>query len=126
MEKEEFEGLKIGDHVWKFEIDFSTTGKIIMNLIAELEVIKKEYQSQQYIGFNIVKVECGTSLREGMKINYGSNQYYHVSRLFKNYNEGVDYWNSAIRNEEDRITSVYQDRVKKLQRKLKKKRSCCG
>ena len=44
-----------------------------------------------------------------------------ISELFKDYNDGVDHWNSVVNNELDRLTSYYEESTKRVKGKLLKK-----
>ena len=119
MTQEEYSALKEGDKVWLFAINFnigSLHGTLGMGLIAELEKRDKEDE------FDVIQVKKGTSTKAGriMRIGKWSDPSRH--ELFKDYNEGVDYWNSVVHNEVDRLTSKYEQAIKRVKGKLLKKK----
>ena len=113
MTQEEYNGLKQGDRVWCFRINFNTTlyGTLSVGLIAELE--KTDGNS-----FRVIRVKKGTSTKTG-RIMYVYS--YQAHELFKNYNDGLDYWNSVVHNEVDRLTHYFEEAVKRANEKLLKK-----
>ena len=113
------ETLKEGDHVWCFKISFSHRslyGTLSVGLIAELERAKKEDE------FRVTQVKKGTSMKAGKTIKAGVWGSVSLAELFKDYSEEVQYWNSVVQNEIDRLTSNYEQAVKRVEgKKLKTK-----
>ena len=114
MSKEEYSALKIGDKVWLFDIEFSVHGNLYYNMIAKLEKLEGKDR------FKILDVKMGSSFKPG------DTQYLpewkHSVKMFKDYNEGVDYWNSIILNKIDYMTSIYEKMIKRAKSKLLKKK----
>ena len=114
------ETLKEGDHVWCFKISFnlgSLYGTLAVGLIAELEKTEKEDE------FRVIQVKKGTSMKAGKTIKAGGWGSVSLAELFKDYDEGVQYWNSVVQNEIDRLTSNYEQAVKRVEgKKLKTKK----
>lgn len=113
MSREEYEGLKEGDHVWVFTIEFSDSnrGNVTLALIAELMLTNKLQER-----FNVLQVKLGTSLRVGGTTFLGRR--FGWINLFKTYEEGKEDWNSQIRNFEDKVTSDYQIAIKNIRKRL--------
>ena len=111
------ETLKVGDRVWCFKISFSLGslyGTLAVGLIAELEKTEKEDE------FRVIQVKKGTSMKAGKTIKAGVWGSVSSTELFKDYNEGIQYWNSVVQNEIDRLTSNYEQAVKRVEGKLLK------
>lgn len=117
MTQEEYSALKEGDKVWYFKISFSRTlyGNLAVGLIAELEKTKDEDR------FKVIQVKKGTSTKVGRVISAGDWGSIRLAELFKDYNDGIDYWNSVVHNEVDRLTHYFEDAVKHVEGKLLKK-----
>ena len=112
MSLEEYNGLKPGDHVWVSKVIFSDTGTNTLGLLAELVKIGKDE-------FKVVKVEKGTSLKEGRVVTSG---YYSFSypNLFKSRKDAIEHWNNVIYNTLDRLTSKYEQTMKRVKKKILK------
>ena len=117
MTPAEYKELKPGDHVWCFSIYFNETlfGTLGLGLIAELE--KREGGD----AFNVIQVKKGSSLKAGKIVTIRNWSSPSIPELFKNYNDGVDHWNSVVNNELDRLTSYYEESTKRVKGKLLKK-----
>lgn len=111
--------LKEGDQVWCFKISFSIGtlyGTLSVGLIAKLERAEKKNE------FRVIQVKKGTSMKAGKTIKAGVLGSVSLTELFKDYNEGVQHWNSVVQNEIDRLTSNYEQAVKRVEgKKLKTK-----
>ena len=114
MSTEEFDALKEGDIVWYFELTLSTAGNVSRQLVAKLEKRKDK-------SFYVVQVEKGTSWREGRVVSLWLGEINH--HLFKTYNDGIDYWNSVLLNNIDRLTSKYEQAMKRIKGKLLEKKN---
>ena len=79
MNKESYENLKPGDHVWVCRLRFSTAGNLSLSLLAELE--KQESKDV----FKVVKVEKGTSLKAGNEVKGDSYYTFYASALYKTH-----------------------------------------
>lgn len=117
MTPAEYKELKPGDHVWCFSIYFNGTlfGTLGLGLIAELE--KRDEEDE----FNVIQVKKGSSLKAGKIMTIRKWSSPSISELFKDYNDGVDHWNSVVNNELDRLTSYYEESTKRVKGKLLKK-----
>ena len=115
MSLEEYNGLKPGDHVWVSKVIFSDTGTNTLGLLAELVKIESKNQEK----FKVVKVEKGTSLKEGRVVISG---YYTFSfpNVFKSRKDAIDHWNNIIYNTLDRLTSKYEQTMKRVKKKILK------
>ena len=118
MSKEEYDELKPGDCVWCFMISFcgSLHGTLANGFIAELEKTKLDDK------FEVIQVKKGTKLRVGNIMTVGCWGCAAIEEIFKDYNDGVDYWNSVVRNEVDRLTHYFEEAVKRVNGKILKKR----
>jgi len=121
MEKEEFEKLVIGDTVYIFRLDISSHSAVTFGLILKLELTSKdEFTTKRVIsagrgrllkiGDTIQKVAAGVVWVNSRRISY--------INFFKDYNEGVEYWNQCLREAEDRLTYEYEKKKKKLLKRL--------
>ena len=115
MSLEEYNGLKPGDHIWVSKVMFSDTGTNTLGLLAELVKIESKNQEK----FKVVKVEKGTSLKEGRVVISG---YYTFSfpNVFKSRKDAIDHWNNVIYNTLDRLTSKYEQAMKRVKKKILK------
>ena len=114
MSKEEFDALKEGDIVWYFELILSTAGNVSRQIVAKLEKRKDK-------SFYVVQVKRGTSWREGRVVSLWLGEINH--HLFKTYNDGIDYWNSVLLDNIDRLTSKYEQAMKRIKGKLLEKKN---
>jgi len=112
MTKEEYNGLKPGDHVWVSKVSFSDRGTMTLGLFAELEKEKGG-------GFLVVKVEKGTTLKEGRSVcaTYWSSPFGY-SDLHKTRKDALESWNRNIYNTIDRLTSTYEQTIKRIRKKI--------
>ena len=108
MEKEE---IKVGDRVWVSRVLFSDHGKMTLGLFAELEKEEKEER------FLVVKVEKGTTLKEGYSVCTGWSSFYY-SDLHKTRKDALESWNRNIYNTIDRLTSTYEQTIKRIKKKI--------
>ena len=113
MSLEEYNGLKPGDHIWVSKVMFSDTGTNTLGLLAELVKIESKNKDE----FKVVKVEKGTSLKEDRVVTSG---YYTFSfpNVFKSRKDAIDHWNNVIYNTLDRLTSKYEQTVKRVKKKI--------
>jgi hypothetical protein len=105
MEKEE---IKVGDHVWVSKVLFSNRGRMTLGLFAELEKEEKEES------FLVVKVENGTTLKEGESVCPG----WSSSDLYKTRKDALESWNRDIYNTIDSLTSTYEQTIKRIRKKI--------
>jgi hypothetical protein len=112
MDKESYENLKPGDHVWVCRLRFSTAGNSSMSLLAELEKLESRDL------FKVVKVEKGTSLKAGKEVKGDSYYTFYASALYKTRGDAVEEWNKAVYNTIDRLTSAYETKMKQLKKKI--------
>ena len=115
MSLEEYNRLKPGDHIWVSKVIFSDTGTNTLGLLAELVKIESKNKEE----FKVVKVEKGTSLKEDRVVTSG---YYTFSfpNVFKSRKDAIDHWNNVIYNTLDRLTSKYEQTLKRVKKKLLK------
>ena len=110
MRKEE---IKVGDHVWVSSVLFSDSGRMTLGLFAELE---KEEKDERFL---VVKVEKGTTLKEGRSVHTGWNTF-RYSDLHKTRKDALESWNRNIYNTIDRLTSTYEQTMKQIKKKIMK------
>jgi hypothetical protein len=110
MTKEE---IKVGDHVWVSRVIFSDHGTMTLGLFAELE---KEEKADRFL---VVKVENGTTLKEGRSVcaTYWSSPFGY-SDLHKTRKDALESWNRNIYNTIDRLTSTYEQTMKRVKKKI--------
>ena len=106
MTKEE---IKVGDHVWVSKVSFSNHGTMSLGLFAELEKEEKEGS------FLVVKVEKGTTLKEGRSVCIGWIGY---PDLHKTRKDALESWNREIYNTIDRLTFTYELMMKRIKKKI--------
>jgi hypothetical protein len=112
MEKEEYDKLNPGDHVWVCKLRFSTAGTLTLSMLAELEKI------EGMDNFKVVKVERGTSLREGKEVKGNSYYTFYISSIYKTRKDAIKEWNKNIYNTIDRLTSTYEQTMKRIKKKI--------
>jgi hypothetical protein len=112
MTKEEYNGLKPGDHVWVSKVLFSDRGTMTLGLFAELE---KEEKANSFL---VVKVEKGTTLKEGRSVCTSWIVGYRY--LHKTRKDALESWNRNIYNTIDRLTSTYEQTMKRVKKKILK------
>ena len=115
MSLEEYNELKPGDHVWVSRVMFSDTGTNTLGLLAELVKIESENKDK----FKVVKVEKGTSLREDGIVTSGYYSF-NYPNVFKSRKDAIDHWNNVIYNTLDRLTSKYEQTMKRVKKKILK------
>ena len=113
MSLEEYNELKPGDHVWVSRVMFSDTGTNTLGLLAELVKIESENKDK----FKVVKVEKGTSLREDGIVTSGYYSF-NYPNVFKSRKDAIDHWNNVIYNTLDRLTSKYEQTMKRVKKKI--------
>ena len=113
MSLEEYNGLKPGDHVWVSRVMFSDTGTNTLGLLAELVKIESKNKDE----FKVVKVEKGTSLREDGIVTSGYYSF-NYPNVFKSRKDAIDHWNNVIYNTLDRLTSKYEQTMKRVKKKI--------
>ena len=112
MEKEEYDKLNPGDHVWVCRLRFSLGGNSSLSLLAELEKLESKDV------FKVVKVEKGTSLKVGKEVKGDSYYSFYASALYKTRKEAIEKWNREVYNTIDRLTSTYETKMKQLKKKI--------
>ena len=115
MSLEEYNGLKPGDHVWVSRVMFSDTGTNTLGLLAELVKIESKNKDE----FKVVKVEKGTSLKEDWTVTSGYYSF-NYPNVFKSRKDAIDHWNNVIYNTLDRLTSKYEQTMKRVKKKILK------
>ena len=115
MRLEEYNGLKPGDHVWVSRVMFSDTGTNTPGLLAELVKIESKNKDE----FKVVKVEKGTSLKEDWVVTSGYYSF-NYPNVFKTRKDAVEHWNNVIYNTLDRLTSKYEQTMKRVKKKILK------
>ena len=113
MSLEEYNGLKPGDHVWVSKVMFSDTGTNTLGLLAELVKIESKNKDE----FKVVKVEKGTSLREDGIVTSGYYSF-NYPNVFKSRKDAIEHWNNVIYNTLDRLTSKYEQTMKRVKKKI--------
>ena len=111
MSLEEYTGLKPGNHIWVSKVMFSDSGTNTLGLLAEL--VKIEGKDE----FRVLKVEKGTTLREDRIVNLGYYSF-NYPNAFKTRKDAVEHWNNVIYNTLDRLTSNYEQTIKRVKNKL--------
>ena len=107
------EDIKVGDHVWVSRVLFSEHGTMTLGLFAELEKEEKEDR------FLAVKVEKGTTLKEGRSVCPGWRTFGYPD-LHKTRKDALESWNQNIYNTIDRLTSKYEQTIKRVKKKILK------
>ncbi len=107
MTREEFLKAEIGTRFWIFSITFGKTGRLINGLIVEVE----KFDDRRV---KAIKVEKGSSVKPGNLLRFSD----YETESVKTREDGVEYWNSVVRNESDRIESKYQKLMKNINSKL--------
>ena len=113
MSLEEYNELKPGDHVWVSKVMFSDTGTNTLGLLAELVKIESKNKDE----FKVVKVEKGTSLREDGIVTSGYYSF-NYPNVFKSRKDAIEHWNNVIYNTLDRLTSKYEQTMKRVKKKI--------
>ena len=107
------EDIKVGDHVWVSKVLFSEHGTMTLGLFAELE---KEKKADDFL---VVKVEKGTTLKEGRSVCIGWSSFRYQD-LHKTRKDALESWNQNIYNTIDRLTSNYEQTMKRVKKKILK------
>ena len=107
------EDIKVGDHVWVSRVLFSEHGTMTLGLFAELE---KEKKADDFL---VVKVEKGTTLKEGRSVCIGWSSFRYQD-LHKTRKDALESWNQNIYNTIDRLTSKYEQTIKRVKKKILK------
>jgi len=108
ISRKELEDLEIGKTIWYSEIKFGPVGGLSYNVFAKLEKINIKY-------FKVIFVEQGDSFRTGNLIF--TTQLYPPS-VFNTREEGLDHWNSIVYNTIDKLTHEYENRIRRVKKKL--------
>ena len=116
MEKEEFSKLKPGDHIWVSKVMFSDSGTNTLGLLAELVKIEGKHGEDK---FKVLKVEKGTTLKEDGIVTSGYYSF-NYPNAFKTRKDAIDHWNNVIYNTLDRLTSKYEQTMKRVKKKILK------
>ena len=116
MSLEEYNGLKPGDHVWVSKVMFSNSGTNTIGLLAELVKIEGKHGKDE---FKVLKVEKGTTLREDGIVTSGYYSF-NYPNVFKSRKDAIDHWNNVIYNTLDRLTSKYEQTMKRVKKKILK------
>jgi hypothetical protein len=114
MTKEEYNGLKPGDHIWISKVMFSNSGTNTLGLLAELVKIEGKRGKDE---FKVLKVEKGTTLREDSIVNSGYYSF-NYPNAFKTRKDAIEHWNKVIYNTIDRLTSTYEQTMKRVKKKI--------
>ena len=116
MSLEEYNGLKPGDHIWVSKVMFSDSGTNTLGLLAELVKIKGKHGKDE---FKVLKVEKGTTLKEDGIVTSGYYSFYYPN-AFKTRKDAIEHWNNVIYNTLDRLTSNYEQTMKRVKKKILK------
>ena len=116
MSLEEYNGLKPGDHIWVSRVMFSDSGTNTLGLLAELVKIEGKHGKDE---FKVLKVEKGTTLRENGIVTTGYYSF-NFPNAFKTRKDAIEYWNNVIYNTLDRLTSNYEQTIKRVKKKILK------
>lgn len=114
MDKEEFRKLEIGDLVYLFKLEISLHYHVNLGIAAEL---KKIGNSE----FKVLRVLNGKTLRPGEEVTIDDTNWrsrYKEYNLFGKLEDGVEWWNSKIRNADDGLTSEYEKKKRTLNKRL--------
>ena len=114
MTQEDFSELKPGDHIWVSIVKFSDSGTNTLGLLAELVKIEEKHGEDK---FKVLKVEKGTTLREDRVVTSGY-YYFNYSNAFKTRKDAIEHWNNVIYNTLDRLTSNYEQTIKRVKKKI--------
>ena len=101
------EELKVGDHVWVSKLSFSDRGNMTLGLFAELEKVEGANR------FRVVKVEKGTSLKKGGFCSLSG-------KFYRTREDAIESWNRNLYNTIDRLTSEYEQTIKRVKKKILK------
>jgi uncharacterized protein YsxB (DUF464 family) len=112
MSLEEYNGLKPGNHIWVSRVMFSDSGTNTLGLLAELVKIEENK-------FKVLKVEKGTTLKEDMVVTSGYHTF-NYPNAFKTRKDAIEHWNNVIYNTLDRLTSKYEQTIKRVKKKILK------
>lgn len=110
LSNQEILDLKPGDHVWLVNLKYSSSGRIIRKIFAELE--KNDLKSSYM--FKTIRVFKGTALRE-------NEQYYYCHDdgfFFKKIDDGIEYWNYSINHQIEKIESQAETKIKSLKKNI--------
>jgi len=109
LSNQEVLDLKPGDHVWLVNLEYSSSGRIIRKIFAELEKIDIKSSCM----FKTIRVFKGTALRE-------NEQYYcHYNDVFfKKIDDGIEYWNYSINRQIEIIESQTETKIKSLKKNI--------
>ena len=116
MSLEEYNRLKPGDHIWVSRVRFSDSGTNTLGLLAELVKIEGKHGKDE---FKVLKVEKGTTLREDRIVTSGYYSF-NYPNAFKSRKDAIDHWNNVIYNTLDRLTSNYEQTMKRVKKKILK------
>lgn len=116
MSLEEYNRLKPGDHIWVSRVMFSDSGTNTLGLLAELIKIEGiSYEDE----FKVLKVEKGTTLKENRIVTPGYYSF-NYPNAFKTRKDAVEHWNNVVYNTLDRLTSNYEQTIKRVKKKILK------
>lgn len=120
MEKEEFEKLVIGDTIYIFRLDISAHSAVTFGLILKLELTSKdEFTIRKVISASKGRLKIGDTIQEvAAGVFWVNSRRISYINFFKDYNEGVEYWNQCLREAEDWLTYEYEKKKKKLLKRL--------
>ncbi len=113
MEKDEYKKIGIGELVYLFKLEISLHHHVNLGIAVELKKTGEDM-------FKVSRVICGKVLKVGeeIKIDDRWKSRYVCGNLFKSVEEGIEWWNSKIRNAEDGLTSDYERKKKSLNKRL--------
>jgi uncharacterized protein YsxB (DUF464 family) len=67
----------------------------------------------------VLKVEKGTTLREDWVVTSGYYSF-NYPNAFKTRKDAIEHWNNVIYNTLDRLTSKYEQTIKRVKKKILK------
>jgi uncharacterized protein YsxB (DUF464 family) len=91
---------------------FSDSGTNTLGLLAELLKIEENK-------FKVLKVEKGTTLKEDRVVTSGYHTF-NYPNAFKIRKDAIEHWNNVIYNTLDRLTSKYEQTIKRVKKKILK------
>ena len=104
-----------GDIVYLFKLDISWNAyRVDFGIAAELKMIGKDE-------FEVTKLINGKYFKIGEIVKIDDRNWrskFRSTNLWKKLEDGVESWNAGIRNAEDRLTSTYETRKKRLIERL--------
>ena len=114
------------EDVWISYIEFSrNTSRITKQVIPQKVriIIRKDL----YKNYCYMVIAC--DINSGRSIyccsvesayNTENLEFIRVNVLFENKEEAIEYWNSGVQNQVDKVTKFYEDKIDYLNKKFKK------